>query len=64
MKIDEQFNEFNNNGPSNTSMAHDAGYDAYMTGFLFFHSCKVLKLNFKAFINKTSYGKVHINKIP
>lgn len=44
--------------------AHDAGYDAYMTGFLYFHSCKVLRLNLKSMLRKGSYGKVHKGRLP
>ena len=43
--------------------AHDAGYDAYMTGYIFFHSCKLLKLNIKSMLKNINYKNIFKNKV-
>ena len=35
-----------------------------MTGSVFFHACKALRLNLKAMAKKPSYGKVHKGRLP
>lgn len=47
----------------NTAAAHDAGYDAYITGYLFFYAAKLLKLNIKSIIKNDNYAKIFKNKV-
>jgi hypothetical protein len=45
-------------------MAHDAGYDAFMTGLVFFNCCKVININIKSVLKNIKYASIHKNKIP
>lgn len=58
VRIDGQQFEDLTNADDEFSLAHDAGYDAFMTGNVYFYILNTLE------VNRTSFKKLFKNKMP
>jgi hypothetical protein len=64
--IDEHFGDYTltNLSDENLSFQHEAGFDALMTGYVFFKSLEMLDLNVNDSKNLETYLKFYKNKLP